>query len=88
MLQNGILGSALTASGGLSSLPMAALTAMGSAGLNLGLGSPRIARALLAQPEKRGLLSQPKLTPAMLEALRKTLNLPVAGASLALPSLE
>lgn len=79
MLQNGIIGSMLTASGGLDSLGLGLLTAAGSAATNKALGSPRLGKSLLT-PAARGLLDEPALTPAMLEAMRKSIFLSVAGA--------
>lgn len=81
LVQNGIVGSALTY-GGVAGAGLGggvAIPALAGAA-EWALGSPTLAKALRTQATQRGLLDAPKLTPALLESMKKAgLLAPVAA---------
>ena len=97
MIQNAAIAAGLTggggavgaAAGGLLGGAGGAAGALGAGmGTNWALGSPTLAKMILSQGEKRGLLSDPDFLKALQEAARTgAYRLPLAGLGLLSPSL-
>lgn len=92
LVQNSIVGGALTGGGYLGAGAGGAIAIPALAGAaEWALGSPTLAKALRSQATQRGLLDAPKLTPALLESMKKAgLLAPVAAGPglLGLSTLE